>query len=428
MYTYSFSVLLVDPSNSPPRRVMIDAVNTEVLLPRAGEVEVKMATGRVLNLDFRLTSSITNASALREWRFGALPSHPPIDWQTRLHGWLEKLENLGLEAPSTLTVDARATLGGQRLQGRPPSPDAPRLIPSATAEGLDIFASAAPALSSVGASDLRFDLRLDRLSGPGVELDKPRWKGLVSGVITDGRLERAHSELRAANARAGWLTNAALVLKTESWPADATGGLQTDLTVDAVESRTPWGKALTNRLQAHLVHTLADWASATADWILTTGPVDTRWATLSQSQIAGRIAPAPRYAQWHAVDGSWGYWAMLEPFHLDWKCELRNLSTPQFLMTKLACAGQWRAPSLEIEQFQAIFPDGRIDTSAMVDISTRELRAQSDFEFGLQLLTPFLTEKARGVFSRVDCPIPPKARWIAPHPAAMDRIRPAVER
>ena len=58
------------------------------------------------------------------------------------------------------------------------------------------------ALSSVGASDLRFDLRLDRLSGPGVELDKPRWKGLDSGVITDGRLERAHSQLRAANARA----------------------------------------------------------------------------------------------------------------------------------------------------------------------------------------------------------------------------------
>ena len=93
-------------------------------------------------------------------------------------------------------------------------------------------------------------------------------------------------------------------------------------------------------------------------------------------------------------------------------------------MTKLACAGQWRAPSLEIEQFQAIFPDGRIDTSAMVDISTGAPGPVLDLEFGLQLLTPFLTEKLAACSAASTAQSRLKRRWMGTDPAAMDRTDP----
>src|ERR1019366_1108718 len=92
-------------SNGPPPRVTMDDIGTELRFLPHDQLDLTRLTARLLGAEVHVTSSITNASALRSWRWLNRAGQPKVDWQNRIDQWLARTEQLRLTAPSVIDLN-----------------------------------------------------------------------------------------------------------------------------------------------------------------------------------------------------------------------------------------------------------------------------------------------------------------------------------
>jgi hypothetical protein len=63
--------------------------------------------------------------------------------------------------------------------------------------------------------------------------------------------------------------------------------------------------------------------------------------------MAESASPGPRQS-----DASWGGWAMLEPYKLNWQSEVIGVESPKLQLQRISCDGRWDAPAFQaLESF-----------------------------------------------------------------------------
>ena len=316
----------------------------------------------------RLSGVITNASAVRDWRFlrGAAGGGPSTQrWQRRLNKLGNALQLIRFSAPPELVVDLRGD-----------------------------------------ARDLQSFSALVLLAAPGAEtpwgtVSQGRFGARVLPADTN-RLSRARMNLEANYASTQWgeITNLAVELNVNS-RENEDDQIEGRLRLSAGHVTTEWARATNAVLVAHWMHSITNPIPLSAEGRLECEAVVTRWGNARRVQLsAAAQTPAPTSAP-PVLDQSAVWWTNLQPYLLNWECRADGLDCPQVQATVFSCGGQWHAPKLAVTNLQASLYDGRLDAQLQLDVSTRQLVASLQSTFDPHKLSSLLTEGGR--------------RWLEPY-------------
>ncbi len=341
--------------------------------------ELDHFTAAIAGVRLRLSASVANASRLRDWTiFHPRPGAPPELTEDRLRTAARILDQLKFAEPPDLTVN---------LQG--------------------------------DARDAESFHGLLTLNAPGAETP---WGTLTNGALAvrltaagDGAgLPQADVQLRAREAASGPMAASNFRLHLQVMAHEnLTNLMQAHLEISADALDTEWAQSGVAQFQA-------DWTQSPTNSIPLSGVANlhlagarTHWGTAGTLELIAKLN-APATAAPRAADESWGWWAALEPYSLDWDCRLRDVHTEDarvgiFEFKELAAAGNWRAPELTLTNAHAELYRGQFDARAALDVATRAVIFDGTSSFDAQKALPLLTEGGRQWLSQYSWTDPPLA-------------------
>ena len=346
-------------TNQPARTLRVDKLRVHLQFLEDDSWSLDDFHAVFAGADFSLTGLITNASALREWRFSRdEKTEPTPAWlvQQRLLRFADTLEQIHFKTQPEM----RAVLSGDARQ-----------------------------LES-------FSLRLT-VSAPDVETP---WGKFTSGTVTakllpTAPLEQRHAEiqLRASSAQTPWadVTRLHLNLRVDSTDAH-TNLLHAKITLDAAEILTRWANVTNAHFTAQRLHALTNAIPLSGQGELRVDSATSRWATAQSLRLTAALAP-PNHSV--AADASWSWWQTLQPFALRWTAHAARLDTEKLGADDVAFGGHWDAPTLQITNLHAAFPEGEAHASAQLDVARREASFELKSDFDARRIRPLLTEKAQ---------------------------------
>src|SRR5439155_16581349 len=163
---------------------------------------------------------------------------------------------------------------------------------------------------------------------------------------------------------------------------DGSGRLQSELTLASGVFQSEWFQLKINRFTARLVHSPDSLLPEQTDWQWQVDRPQSRWGEARHFQLDGQVTRTPVQSQPQA-DASWGWWAALEPFRIDWNAHLDDVTLTNLLVDKLFLSGQWRAPRLALQQLHAELFGHQLEAVAQVNAASRETTAQVRFDFDI---------------------------------------------
>ena len=358
----------IPESDQLTRCLTIDNIQTDLRLLANDQWELDHFTADFAGARIKLSGAVTNASAVRDWKFlQAKHPAPPGTWQHRLRKLAEMIESIHFSAPPELMLDLRGD-----------------------------------------ARDLQsFQARLD-LSAPGG--DTP-W-----GTVNHGKFAarlfpaisnippRAEITLEAADAQTRWavITNLHLALHLASVEGQAEL-VKADLFLSAGQVATRQGHAGSSRLTAQWTHTLTNPmpVSVSGQWL--GERVETEWGSVGKIQLSAQGAklsdagPALTNSEAKVQDPfpSQAWWTNLQPFMLEWQCQATELASPKLDAEEIDLGGNWCAPELTITNLHAKLYQGEVDLRLALNVSTRLLEASAASRVDPHKFSPLLTEGGR---------------------------------
>src|SRR5207248_518449 len=96
-----------------------------------------------------------------------------------------------------------------------------------------------------------------------------------------------------------------------------------------------------------------------------------------------------------AADPALAWWTNLQPFQLDWQCQLNELQSPKLEADEIALGGSWCSPELIITNLHAKLYQGEVNASVALDVSTHFLEANVSANVDPHKFSPLLTPGAR---------------------------------
>jgi len=105
--------------------------------------------------------------------------------------------------------------------------------------------------------------------------------------------------------------------------------------------------------------------------------VSARWGSIGELRLEGSLATTPPTNGLPQADAQWAWWGALEPYFMDWNCQLKNIhaedNAQKFDLQELDCAGLWRAPELAVTNLHAAMYRGQLNAHTTVNVATRAL-------------------------------------------------------
>ena len=398
----------VAETHRAPRQLVLDQIQSELRFLPGDEWALDYFTAVFAGAKIRLSGTVTNASAVRHWTaFQAEPAPagaPRRNWPGEI---ADVLERIHFSAPPEFELDVRGdarvphsftiqallntpeahTPWGRLVRGRVNA----RLFPAATNDlshaELNLEAGGAQTRWAT-ATNLSLNARL----------------AAFASLTNWGKLELA---LCAERADSSWASAAHLTLALQ---ADAIAGQTNLVTTDAVltvaRAASRWGGATNAHLHAQWMHSRADFQPLSGTASLHCAQASNSWATARELQINARLA-MPGHDRPLRADESWGGWAALEPYALEWEGRADALQSPQLRLREVACAGQWRAPTLALTRIQATLAQQSLGGRGDVDVSTRRARVRFTSSIDPHELSPLLTGAAGDWLARLAWETPP---------------------
>ncbi len=359
-------------TNEPTRTLAVKDIEATLLLAPGDEWRLEDFRANFAGAHFVLSGTVSNASAIRNWRFAGRkqPGRGP-QWPERLRRLAETLDRISFSSPPEL-----------------------RLMLEGDARDLQSFTG-------------RFALSAR-------DADTP-W-GRASDVLVTSRLfpgagrELSHLELNlhAAAANTPWADAAHLDLEVQlNTVALHTNLVDGTLNARAARAQTKWATVTNAQFTANWMHSMTNPIPLSGAVELRAGSASTRWGNAGSVRCAARFDTAADPAP---ADASWFWWTNLQPYQLDWDAELAGLESEKLVTGKISCAGQWRAPMLAITNLHAELYGGEIAGRAALDVATRAAQFSVESDFDAQQISPLLTPGARRWLTRYTWAEAPRVR------------------
>jgi len=374
-------------TNAPIRQIAVDNIQTELHLLPNDQWELDHFTATLAGAKIQLSGAVTNASAVRDWKFMRAKVPAPADvWERRLRYLDEFLEATHFSVAPELTLDVRGDARDLqsfhvRMGLNTPDAETPwgalslgrftaRLFPDTNQQVMraELHLHAADAQTPWAATS-NLQITFDFSTVPG-QVDVVNGKVFLSTASAQTKW----GGVTNAQFRAQWVT-----ALTNPIPVSGTA----QLNCDSAEIRSPswgrspppiigswgWGRAEKIRLQAHLA----------------TPPTNTTRPIISASS---RASPA------------WAWWTNLGPYALDWQFAVEKIESDKIDAQSIDCSGLWRRPDLTITNLHACLYDRHLDARGTLNVATRKLRLSLDSDIDPIQVSPLLTAGARNWLSQ----------------------------
>ncbi len=368
-------------SNAPPQVLTLDDIQARLRLLPDDEWLLEEFRAHFAGANLFLSGIITNASAIRDWTF--------------------------LRPPSGVGEDA-----GQERP--PPGTARRRLLQLAETLGRISFAEP-PELRLVLSGDARelqtFALRCT-LAAP--DADTP-W-GRVTGALLNAQLlaatagtpSRAEVTLEAIEARTPWAEAQQLALELKLDPvASQTNLVAGDLLARSARVQTRWATVTNAEFKANWLHSLTNPIPLSGQGEVRAAAASSEWASGRDAQLAFRLTRATNALPLAADTVGW---TNLQPYQLAWRAGLSGLKSEKLVAEQLACGGTWLAPNLVVTNLHAALHQGELDAQARLNVATREAGFDLTSSFDVQQIGTLLTEKARRWLGKYSWAEPPRLR------------------
>ncbi len=353
----------LEESNQPPITLSITNIQTQVRFLPGDQWELDHLVAGCAGANMQLSGSLTNASAVRDWKIfrGKRGGQPELT-RKRLRELAEMIQRIKFAGAPELEV---------------------------TVQG-----DARDAESFNGVLTLK---------APGAETP---WGTLSNGTLVarlaapgTNRERQAEFELRADAADSAWGDTKNFHLSINATrDEDATNRVHARLEASAAQFTTQWAEAANAHLTADWVHSMTNAIPLSGTGELRLTDIHTRWGNAAELRLEGRFSMPPAKGLPQATE-QWAWWAGLEPYFLDWNCQLKKIhaedKAQKFDLEQLACGGVWRAPDLTVTNLHAEMYQGQFNIHAGLNVATRALTFDGSSDFDAQRVSPFLTDFGR---------------------------------
>jgi hypothetical protein len=365
----------LDETNQPTETLLVTNIQSQLRLLPDDQWQLDHFTAAFAGANLHFSGSLTNASALRDWNiFRGPAAAQPERLRRHLRDLAIAIKKIKFPQPPELNIDvqgdARATetfSGLVTLYARgasTPWGEFTNGVPAANALRLPFLQIRLTAAETSNApSKVDFKLHADKAETPWAAGRRLELNLHAAGDDRLTNLIRARLELSAASVTTRWAQTASIQLTAQ------------------------WTHSLTNPLPD----------AGTAELRLADG--QTRWGSVGEVLLNATLATPATNGPARA-DASWGWWAPLEPYGLEWNCHLTNLHSNDVKCPELVCGGTWRAPDLALTNLHTEIYGGRLDASASLNVATRVARFAGVSDFDVLQATPLLSTNGREWFAK----------------------------
>src|SRR6185437_9727432 len=391
--------LPVTSTNSAPRELSIEHIQTDLRLLTNDVWELDNLQAEFGGAKIQLTGALTNASALRQWKWfhGKQPA-PSGTLQNRLRRIADTLEKIHFPTPPDVKLDIRGDarkMDGLAVRLFVAAPGAE--TPWGNANGMKCFVLLAP----------------------------PKTNEVSRAIIT----------FRAADATTRWaaITNLGLTLHLFSTKPDTNlVHADLDLAADSVQSRSNHAEAV--HFSAQWIHSLTNAIPLSGQGILQGSNAVTDWASTRQFRLQATLLPSTNAP---ATDASWAWWTNLAPYPVMLEASAEGVHSPKLDLDEVLWAGQWRAPDLRVDKLSAKLYGGSLNADATLNVASRKTAFHLTSDFDAQKISPLLTPIARAWMANYSWKNPPFVKgqgsfilpasvWTNRHPDWRGEMRPTL--
>ena len=398
-------------TNRPERHLAVENIQTDLRFLPNDEWALDHFTARFAGARIKLSGTVSNASAVREWRFfqGAQPA-PAAAWQSRLRQLDDALERIHFSAPPELTLDVRGDARDlQSFSVRMTASAAGADTPWGTlARGRLTIRLYPPATNELSHAELNLEADKARTRWAAAE----NLQLTANLVLREGQTNLANGDLAicAGHVETKWVNATNVQLNLHAAPvAKETNLVSATLALRAGQVSTRWGSAIDARFDAQWVHALTNALPLTGTGQLGCGRLDTKWGAARGMELRAHLS-TPETGAARRADDSWGWWAKLEPFLVDLDCQVAAVESSQGTPVGLSCRGRWQAPDLTITNLQAKLGGRDLLVSGSLDVETRILKLAFASDLDPHRILPMLAEGAERWLAPVSWEQPPKLK------------------
>ncbi|HWC61226.1 MAG TPA: hypothetical protein VHC44_16145, partial [Verrucomicrobiae bacterium] len=385
-------------TNEPARTLKIENIQTELQLLTNDVWELDNLQATFGGANIQLSGAITNASAVRSWKYFHGKPAAPGTLQARLRRLSDTLEQIHFSTPPNLKLDVRG--------------DALKMENMAVQLHIQ-----APAADTAWGTASGFNCY--------VVLSPPR----------SNQLSRAEINFRAKDATTRWAatTNLAFTVHLFSTPEDTNIiHAELELTADAAQSRSNHAENI--HLAGQWFHSLTNPIPLSGEGQLQGSNVVTEWGTARQFEVSATLL-LPTNAP--ATNANWAWWTKLAPYPITLECGARQVHAAKLDLEEIAASGRWLAPELTVEKVSAKLYGGKLDAGAQLNVATRAVTFDVTSDFDGKKIAPLLTPMAQNWLANYSWNKPPHIQaggslvlpseiWTNRHPDWRGELRPTL--
>ncbi len=404
--------LALNETNQPTRLLSVDKVFTEIHLVGQDQWELLHFKAATLGVNLTLNGSITNASKLRELtrkekkpKTGDEDPKKPKDpdaWRRQLRLVADTMAKMQFETPPELylvlrgdAADATSFFAEANLEARS------AMTPWGSWENLKLSTPLNSRAMSNGLFQAEVNLRFDQGHTPWGVVREAKLHVLLEHSATNPAPFRADWDLALSGLQLpyGQLTaqqlNLSGVTRRET---NAPSELDTQFKLRSQAVRSEWAQAAGAQLDAHVIYSLTNPIPRIQSLQLALEQPKSEWAQARRLKLAGDFAQTNAPA---ITNASWGFWAKLAPYVIQWKLESENLRVWQLRFPSLATAGHWSAPGLEVTSLESALAGGEADIALQLDVTDRKVWARLKTDVDVQRLAHLMSTNAQEVLAEI---------------------------
>ncbi len=362
----------IGESNQPPRELSVDNIQSDLQL-RTNDVWVlDNLQAQFAGANIQLSGAITNASAIRDWKFLQSQQPPqPNALQNRLRLVADTIERIHFSTPPDLKLDIR---GDAR---------------------------------SVENFKVRLTLQASNADTPWGMLSNAFYS-VVLAPPSSNQSSRAEVKLRAAVASTGTNSVTNLFATLHLFSAEgSTNRVLADLDLSAASVCLGSNRAERVHLTGQWLHSLTNVVPLSGHCTVQAADVFIGPGSAKKLQVAATLNPSTNHL---TPDETWAWWSKLAPYPVDLEGTVTEVHWPKFDADEIHFAGQWNAPELNVQKLSAKLYGGKLDAGARLNVATRDVTFNAATDFDGRKIGPLLTAQARRWLAQYSWDKPPRVK------------------
>lgn len=400
-------------SNQPTYQFTINNLQTEIRLHATDAWELTQLKGDCMGVNFHFAGAITNANYLGNWKRQRRTNQTAQAWQLQLSKIARTIEKMEFIEPPELYLNISGDAKNTNDFAVDLKLEAARAsTPWGSVDNLLLHTPIRPAPDNHIFSEIR--LSFDRANTEQASLESFSLTIQMLQAMNDPLPATVDIDLNLKGPRMRFAKAAQIALKAHSDRApDPADPLNTRimLRIDRFDGPLLLSRADSITLAAEAKHFLTNGPPLSANAQLNITNLATAFGSGDTLALAANFSQAPSDRP-VTVDESWGVWARLEPFLLDWKLDLAGIKSfypgKELELKKAALKGDWNAPDLKLSDVQVELYDGELRLNAGVNVATRDASANAYIHFTPHSVQSLLGAKGEKWIGRYSFGAPPE--------------------